>query len=326
MKIEVARYSSRLRTPMRFGAARFDRRDGLYLRLEGSAGVGIGEVAPLPGIHRESLDDCLDALRLFGLADRERLPPSLAFGLSVAQAIADGDPVLSRPLRPTVGVNELITDDSLPSLSTQTAKVKIARAGTDVDVGGERARLDRILVERPQVKLRVDANRGLTLEEAKRLFDGINPARIDYLEEPLRTPLELPALHFATGMPLALDESLHEPEHRSALEVAPGVVAHVVKPPLVGSILRVRERAERTARQQLRTTITSTFESSYSLHVLARLITWLPNADGDHGLGTGGILLDDPCDPPPIIDGAIATDGAWPTPRVEFTPLETRRG
>ncbi len=320
--IEIARYRSRLRTPMRFGGVTFEHREGFFLRVHGADGVGMGEVAPLPGVHRESVEDCIDALRLCGIGDPNRLPPSLAFGVSVARAIAGGDPVLMRPLRRRVGANELLADGGLPSEGARTAKAKVGRG----DLGAERSWIERILRERPNVSLRIDANRTLTLDEAKRLVDGIDPQRIDYLEEPLRVPLELPALHFATGMTIALDESLHEPAHRSALETAPGVVAHVVKPALVGSIMRVRERAERTARQQLRTTITGTFESSHTLHVLARLITWLPNATGDHGLGTAGMLLDDPCAPPRIVDGAIDTGGPLPEPTVEFVPLEPRRG
>lgn len=302
---------------MRFGGARFAEREGFFVRLEGSAGVGIGEVAPLPGVHRESVEDCLDALRLLGASEPERLPPALAFGVSVARAFADGDPVLCRPLRDAVGVNELLVEGGLPSLAARTVKVKVGQG----DPAADRATLLRILEERPQARLRIDANRSLSLEGARRLVEGIDPARIDYLEEPLAQPLELPALHFATGMPLALDESLHEPAHRSALETAPGVVAHVVKPSLVGSLLRVRERAERTARQQLRTTVTSAFESSFTLHVLARLITWLPNAGGDHGLGTAGLLRQDPCAAPELVRGFIDPTREVPTPDVEFVPL-----
>lgn len=320
--IEIARYRSRLRSPMRFGGVTFEHREGFFLRIHGADGVGMGEVAPLPGVHRESVEDCIDALRLCGIGDPNRLPPSLAFGVSVARAIAEGDPVLMRPLRRRVGVNELLVDGDLPSPEARTVKVKVGRG----DLVSERSRLERILRERPHARLRLDANRSLTLDEATRLVAGLDPQRIDYLEEPLRVPLELPALHFATGMPIALDESLHEPAHRSALETAPGVVAHVVKPSLVGSIMRVRERAERTARQQLRTTVTGTFESSFTLHVLARLITWLPNAAGDHGLGTAGLLVDDPCAAPSIVDGAVSTDAPLPEPEVEFVPLERHRG
>ncbi len=306
---------------MRFGGATFAEREGFFVRIEGDSGVGISEVAPLPGVHRERVEDCIAALAAWSGDDApaviDRMPPSLAFGLSVALGLAAGEPLLARPLRSVVGVNELCLDGAMPSVDARTVKVKVGRG----DALAEREHLATILRERPRATLRIDANRTLSLESAKRLFDGLDPARIDYLEEPLAAPLELPALHFATGLSIALDESLHEPEHRAALETAPGVVAHVVKPTLLGSVRALRARAERTARQQLRTTVTSTFESGYTLWVLARLVTWLPNAGGDHGLGTAGMLLEDPAAPPALRDHAIATDAPPPAIRLPFAPL-----
>ncbi|MBL9119453.1 MAG: o-succinylbenzoate synthase [Phycisphaerae bacterium] len=322
MVISIARYRSRLRTPMRFGGETFQEREGFFVAMEGPAGIGIGEVAPLPGVHRESLDRCLAALASSGGEPRLDHPPSLAFGLDIARAFAYGDPVLCRPLRPSVGVNELLADGGRPSGSARTVKVKVGRGPIEL----ERAMLAEIIAACPAARLRIDANRSLTLDEAKKLFEGLDPARVEYLEEPLSLPLELPALHFATGLSIALDESLHEPRLRAALETAPGVVAHVIKPSLIGGILAVRERAERTARQGLRTTVTSTFESSYTLRVLARLITWLPATGGEHGLGTAGLLLDDPCIPPLVRDWSISTEGPVPTPTLPFVQLERPGG
>lgn len=306
---------------MRFAGSVFDAREGLFVEVTGEAGVGIGEVAPLPGVHRETLEECVALLARSAGRVEPTMPPSLAFGLSVARAIADGEPILHRPLRPGVGVNELLETEREPSADARTIKVKVGRG----DPERERAFLRRILAERPRAMLRIDANRSLSLEGAKRLFDGLDPTRVEYLEEPLAQPLELPALHFATGLSIALDESLLDPGLRAALETGPGVVVHVMKPSLVGSILRVRERAERTARQTLRTVVTSTFESSYTLAVLARLITWLPATHGDHGLGTAGLLLDDPCEPPRVENWAIATEAPLPMPKVEFVAVEHAR-
>ncbi|MDZ4753881.1 MAG: o-succinylbenzoate synthase [Phycisphaerae bacterium] len=299
--IRIARYHSPLTTPMRFAGATFNARDGMFVEVTGDAGVGIGEVAPLPGVHRESLDDCVAALE-----HGSTFPPALAFGMSVAHAIAAGDPVLCRPLRERVGVNALIAGaaDQRSFRNARTIKVKIGRGA----VATERAMLQQLMLREPQATIRLDGNRSMTLDDCSELLTGLDRGRIDYLEEPLIDPFELPALHFRTGCSIALDESLHVPEHRSALETAPGVTTHVIKPTLIGSLRAVRERAERTARQGLHTTVTSTFESSYTLRVLARLITWLPAADGDHGLATAGILRDDPCDPPVITDGWMRTD------------------
>ena len=314
----VARYRSRLRMPMRYAGASFAEREGLYVLAEGPAGEGIGEVAPLPGVHRETVDGCLAWLA----SPVGSPPPSLAFGLDVARALADGDPVLARPLRDRVGVNQLLGDGQAPAADARTVKVKVGRG----DLAAEARRLGELSASRPDLRLRIDANRSLSLDDARRLVEGLDPARVEYVEEPLREPLELPAFHFATGLAVALDESLHEPALRSALETAPGVVAHVMKPSLVGGLLAVRERAERTARQGLRTVVTSSFESSYSLGVLARLVTWLPAAQGDHGLGTAGILVDDPCPAPPCEGWWLSTADDLPRPAVRFERREAARG
>ncbi|MFN9960929.1 MAG: enolase C-terminal domain-like protein, partial [bacterium] len=66
----------------------------------------------------------------------------------------------------------------------------------------------------PSVRLRLDGNRRLTLTSAVRLMKRLDAERIEYMEEPLRNPLELPELSRRTGITMAIDESLHEPEHR----------------------------------------------------------------------------------------------------------------
>jgi O-succinylbenzoate synthase len=329
MVIGVARWRSRLRTPMRYAGTTFVEREGAFVLVEGALGRGIGEIAPLAGAHRETLDECLEALAAIDAGRAVARPPSLAFALDTAQALADGAAMPSRPLRSSVGVNALVVDDGDEALidGARTIKVKIGR-GPQRE---ERDRLLRLAAAQPRSVLRLDGNRSLSLEACIAILEGLDPARIDYLEEPLADPLELPALHHATGMSIALDESLHEPEHRSLLETAPGVVAHVVKPSLVGDLGAVRARAERTARQGLRTTITTSFESSYSVHLLARIATWLPAGPGgagddpDHGLGTSGLLLDDPCDPAVVVRGRLAVDGPMPTPRVRFEPPRRSR-
>jgi O-succinylbenzoate synthase len=324
--LHVARFRFALTRPMRFAGQVFDRREGFFVRVDGD---GVGEVSPMPGLHRETVDECLTLLAARGVEGISAFPPSLAFGVSCALAWNANDPVVRQPLRATIGVNALFAgtlDDARRAIDERrydgyrTVKVKVASAA-DAD-------LVAYLAERLPIttRLRLDANRALAFDDAVAVLRAATPVRVEYVEEPLREPLRLPELHFATGHAFALDESLLERDTRAALETAPGVTTHILKPSLHGSLAAVRERADRTARQLLRTTVSNAFESGYTLRLLGRVTTWLPNAQGDHGFGTGGMLRGDPVSAPPIVDGRI--DVREPLPDLasceglRFVPIE----
>ena len=111
--------------------------------------------------------------------------------------------------------------------------------------------LAEIIAACPAARLRIDANRSLTLDGAKRLFEGLDPARVEYLEEPLSLPLELPALHFATGLSIALDESLRE-ALEAPLPEAKRTYYDVFTGMDVWDQLRVQANAERQGAQAWR--------------------------------------------------------------------------
>lgn len=324
--IEVARFRLRLVRPIRFAGVSIDHREGFFVRIDGK---GIGEVTPMPGVHRESAEECLRVLAERGAGDPMALPPPLAFGVSCAVALNRNEPVLKQPMRATVGVNALFSgsaDDARDSIERgalsgyRTVKVKVSRAE-------DAATVECLARGLPiTTRLRLDANRSLSFEDARTVLSAASPVRVEYIEEPLAEPLRMPELHHATGHWMALDESLVEAGLRAALEVAPGISTHVLKPSLHGSIASVRERAERTARQTLRTTVSNALETGYTLRLLARLTTWLPNAQGDHGLATSGLLVGDPAPPLAIERGRVRTDGRLPdlgaAPGLRFEPLE----
>lgn len=304
--IDTIRYRYPLLRPMRFAGGTLVERCGIYAKVTLDGRAGVGEVAPMPGVHAESVEECDAILRgltpafLRGAAaDESRLdalPSCVAFGLSCAlDRIASR--LLDKPLRPRTGVSALFAGDLSEAWIAlgahrfegfRTVKVKVASPA-------DRATVDLLLASLPEAtRLRLDANRAFALDQAIEIFRGLDPGRIEYVEEPLAEPLALPNFHHATGLGVALDESLLDPFLRSALETAPGVVAHVLKPSLHGRLGRVRERAERTARQGLSTTLSNALESGYTLRLLASLATWLPGPERDHGLGSGGMLLGDP--------------------------------
>jgi O-succinylbenzoate synthase len=310
-RLVIARRTLHFRRPVRSGSLTLESREAAWITVGGGTGV----VAPLPGLHRESLDVALAALEArraaleaLDPAAAEGLPPSAAFAASVAIGLARRDPLLVAPLQPRLPLNALCAAGdplAFPGFGSvpgfRSVKVKIDR-----DLVRDRAMLESLLARlAPGQRLRLDANRRLSLDAALALVRGLPAGRIEYLEEPLDDPLLLPRLHHETGLAIALDESLHDAALRSALETAPGVAVHVLKPSLVGSVAAVRARAERTARQGLDTVLSSAYDPNDSLRRIAVLATRLPAARRDHGLATGDLHLDDPAPPLAIVDGSL---------------------
>lgn len=88
-------------------------------------------------------------------------------------------------------------------------KIKI---GSDVTQDIQRVRSIRASVG-PDISLHLDANCGYTLDEAKRLMDGVADCQIKWLEDPVAaTDIEaLQHLKKAVIIPIALGEYLHTP-------------------------------------------------------------------------------------------------------------------
>ena len=86
------------------------------------------------------------------------------------------------------------------------------------------------------------------LASCAELLRGVDPARIEYLEEPLADPSELAALSGRTGMPIALDELVVDasPEARALREELARtkcVAAWVLRMSALGSLDAIRARA-----------------------------------------------------------------------------------
>lgn len=298
--------SWRLRTfpltrPLHVGCVVLHQRTVLELRLGGR----VGEAAPLPGLHTESHDDLPallpDALailerangsyleRLAALADEPRwaaLPSSLRCGLEGAMLVSVAE--LERPVADAPPSSLLLDQDPDAPLDhlagTRCVKVKVGRR----DHESERRLLARVHeVLPPDAELRLDANRAFTLDDAVALADdvGFTPA---YIEEPLHDPRDVDAFITRTGWPVALDESLHEPEHAD-LRFHDGVTAWVVKPALLGvsHTLDLFDRAP----ADVACVVSSSFEGPVGLDLLATLSHVAPGSPAP-GLGTAAWFAD----------------------------------
>lgn len=64
----------------------------------------------------------------------------------------------------------------------------------------------------PGVRLRADANRAWSLEQAVAFARAVPAAVLEYVEEPTKDPADLAELYRRTALPLALDESVDQGE------------------------------------------------------------------------------------------------------------------
>ena len=290
-------------------------REVAFLRIEDdvTGRVGFGECAPLRGLHRETLDEALSAIEdwMDGIREVDELPPSAAFAVSCALATSAG--FASGIVRDAEvagffgGTAVEFTDGEVARLrGMRSVKLKIGRTSPADD----RALVLRALDALPQVRLRLDGNRRLSLASCTELLRGVDPARIEYLEEPLADPSELPALSYATGMPIALDELVVDSSPgaralREDLARMKCVAAWVLRMSAIGPLDRTYDLAEDAARQGIEIVLSTAYESSYTLRLAAHVAAAIPNARRAHGLGTAHVLLQDSCASAAVVGGKI---------------------
>ena len=156
----------------------------------------------------------------------------------------------------------------------RTVKLKVGRAPVADDVATVHA-VRRVLG--PTVALRLDANRAWTPDDARRFADGVAGAGVAFVEEPLADAEGLEALARETGLPVALDESLHVgfEEYRAPCPlfeaVPPWAAAVVLKPTLIGGVQRVLSLADGARRQGIPAVFSAAFESGVGVRGVAAL-------------------------------------------------------
>ncbi len=327
---KLAWYELPLRSPFPAGKELVRVRRGAILRMDEGGRIGYGELAPLPGVHLESLAEACAGVREAVEHGSVPMAPSAAFALSCAHATMTHECRfgLGRAHHSGVGVNAVFAG------SIADAEAALARgdftgyATVKVKVGLGKVAEDSALVKLfldglPETtRLRLDGNRRLTLTAADRMTKRLDLERIEYMEEPLRDPLELPELSRRTGIAMAIDESLREPAHREALIGAPGIEVQVLKPSLLGGLEEVEHAVTSARIHGMDSVISNCLESSYTLGLLARLASATATGDRDHGLASASLFEFDVVESAPIHEGRMDIAPSLATPRMDFQPLK----
>ncbi|GEN26571.1 o-succinylbenzoate synthase [Halovibrio variabilis] len=287
MQLALYRYSLPFRQPLMFKGMRLVSREGLLVTINGQW----GEIAPLPGFSIETLA-AAEAESLACLAAIQRgekatpTLPSVQFGFDCALRLWPATlptPLPPYPLLQGAPAALMANLDNIVAgwgaLPPPRLKLKVARFA----MAEELALINLLATRLPTTKLILDANGGWTREEAQRFCERLPLEQIDYLEEPCASFADTIAVAEASGVNVALDETLSRGD---AWHCHPQLKALVIKPTLIGSLNGCEALVQRAREGNLRVVISSSFESDLGLGLLGRLASeWA--ADEPPGLDTG---------------------------------------
>ncbi len=316
--ISFRSYRRAFRQPLRTARGLWSLRVGFIVRVEQDGQVGFGEVAPLPEFGTETVDAAASFLeRLVKDPDLE-VPanlPCCGFGVSSAgrDACSQATGLNGGRLRPAVptfsrgdiaallpaGASAEVELSKKAAAGYRTFKWKVGVESLAVEL----AILERLLAALPSGgRLRLDANGGLTEEQAREWLAALNGAsdRIEYLEQPLPVgqEREMAALMESSAVPIALDESLNGLTGSQWLGEWPGPL--VVKPLLMGDCQQLVERLRPLAE---RVVLSSVFETAVGVNAVGGLVAQLPALNYAIGFDTAEAFDDNL--------GALSPEAVW---------------
>lgn len=226
--VRLFRYDIPLLTAVNTGPLTLFRRKGWILEVNHEEeGTAAGEAAPLPGFSRETHEEagaalwkCAHAIARGKETDVSRMPPSVRFAYRQAMSpTLRRKPLWEHEWIPLCALLQGSPEEVLRRarlLSGQgwpAAKLKVGRMPVEEEPAFVRKVRHGL---GPNIRLRLDANRAWSMEEALEFTakvagdagDGLAP--LDFLEEPLKNCKKIPSLARRSKIPLALDETLQE--------------------------------------------------------------------------------------------------------------------
>lgn len=239
-RVQVFQYTLPLRAPLPLRGGLLTERTGFLLKITSDSGaVGWGEAAPLPGFSEESVDAAARALesfprRLIGYrlprrhADLEganliHVQGSMAASFALESAYlglmaAEAGVPLHKHLRAdapdTLRMNALLAGEAEAIRERAAQLADDGFAAAKLKVGHRPLHEDIALVKAVRaamgdgVALRLDANRQWDLAAAVQFGQEVQDCAIEFLEEPIQEPYELPLFLEQARVPYALDETM----------------------------------------------------------------------------------------------------------------------
>ena len=292
--VVLYRYAIPFTEPITVKRQRLVHRDGIIIALKTAeeSYVAYGEIAPLPGLHSETLEQAeaqlvdLFSKRVMLTPDSipEGLYPSVRTGLEMAMinlesAISSTLPSFSenKHFAKRIPLNALLFGDTplvmqraekYFNLGYRTFKLKVSANTIKNSINSIRE-LHRTFGA--TVELRLDANQSLSLETAISFAQQIPPESVAYIEEPLQQAELIGDFYAKTAIHSALDETLWQKPELLATIPEVALAALILKPNRLGGIFVALELARYAREKNLLAVFSSAFESGISLS----FYTWL---------------------------------------------------
>jgi len=353
-RIGIRSWDLPLNRPLRVGGRTLERRSGLLVVVvDGKGHAGIGESAPLPGLHAETAEEAAaQLLELAGEMEGSTIPegcpalagafeawlggrklhPSVRTGIegAVLTLLADRggkDPPHLLATNPTarVRINALLDGEPAAVLDGAARLAKSGYTTLKIKVGRRDASDEARLVQAVRahvgsaVALRLDANRAWDLAAALDFAARVAPAGVEYLEEPLRDASDLEAFVANSPVPVALDETLlgFSPQAPPPLR---GVAALILKTSVLGGYERSSAWARLARRERLSAVVSAAFPSTVGMALDVAFAAALGDETA-HGLGTSIVFAEDLGRAPLAIDS-----GCIDARRLPFRPADFNLG
>ena len=314
--VVLYRYAIPFTEPITVKGQRLVLREGIILALKSVDGkhIAYGEIAPLPGLHQETLQSAeAQLVELFSKREAltpgmlpKKLYPSVRTGLEMAMinreaAISGTLPSFSENERVAkqIPLNALLFGDTplvmqrakkYFDLGYRTFKLKVSANSITNSINSIRE-LHRTFGG--TVELRLDANQSLSFDEAISFAKQIPTGSVAYIEEPLQQAERIGEFYAKTGIYSALDETLWQKPELLATIPEASLAALILKPNRLGGISAALHFARYAREKNLLAVFSSAFESGISLSFYTLLAASTATKPAACGLDTYRYLQHD---------------------------------
>lgn len=218
------------------------------------------------------------------------------------------------PFRDRVPVNGIV-----PALEPEAAAARAVATGCStikIKVAGETSLADDVARVRavrealPEAKLRVDANGGWSLDEAREAIAQLAPFELEYVEQPCMAVEDLARLR-GGPVKIAADESIRRAEDPYRVKELEAADVVVLKVQPLGGVRRCLLLAKEL---RLPVVVSSAVETSVGLAAGVALAAALPDLPYACGLETIRLLTGD------VVEESLVPEDGWLTPPVVSQP------
>ena len=274
--------------------------------IENDQVLGVGEVAPIFGLSKETLEEVESELH--AIVNDFRTESSLSsvqcameMAISAQHNGSAFQPFAKQAELAEIEINGLVWMNELPSMRQQALdKIADGNRCVKLKIGALQWKEELKLIEELRsiyssetLTLRVDANGAFPLHEIKHVLDELSNLDIHSIEQPIRAgqPKELFELAVNSPVPVALDEELigQSPESLSSYLRYGKPQYLVLKPSIHGGFRAAKQWMNWADEHGINYWVTSALESNIGLNAIARWVCQ-NGLTGVQGLGTGGLF------------------------------------